>query len=237
MDIKNITNDEAKNFIKELFYNDKISIKDVNDIYCEYKHSKEYVDPSILCEKKETYERKTISLLFGISTKQVYEIFGKTITYDDLQFIGRTIHLYDDSPIYDKANPTRLCWLLDIMYIYNEMIKIDKSLRKGPFYTVKNHILNKLIENGFLIEWHYEHTAKNDTYALQFQITEHKIYQFHQPIEYKRYQEILDRNIQTEDRDFYRPNDVEISPYFFQPNIVRAMNCLWKFLLTKPLKR
>lgn len=237
MDINfaNITTDEAKNIIRVLFYTDKISIKDVNDIYCEYKNSKMNVDPSILFENRKTYERKAISVLFGLTVKQVYEIFGKTITYDDMEYIGRRLHLYENKPIYDKEHPKRLCQLLSIMEIYNEIIKIDKSFKKGPFYTVKNYILNKLVENDFLVEWHYEHTDTHHTYALQFKVN-NKIFKFHQPIEYKHYKDILDDKFKTEDQEFSRSSDVDVSTYLSNPNSIAPINYLWKYLINKPLK-
>lgn len=247
--IAKLDKDDLSDLFINLFENDIVSFNVIQEAY-QFVQTKTSLTEEEIKETLYNSDRKIFSWrfmrrLFGLSNNNTKWIFcskNKQIPKAALSIVVYELELYKKPILFNHENNDKLAKLLHHLSIYNILVKVlGTNNLKSNFYSAKNKIITKLIENNYLVNWHLEYNSNNNKefYSLTFQLyidnLEYTI-QFHQPIEYRNLALILPPNKQTESKEY---NHGEITQTFIEEhndkNYLIAVQTLWKYIVRTKL--
>ena len=147
---------------------------------------------------------KQLQYLIGISKNDLLDLFGvdeeETISIDKFPYLFNEIKIYNTNNIFQQKE--YIIPLFDCLAKLNNYIKFHNDIiSKKELYPYKKSIILKLIQCGYLKDWHIETKDKSVFYSFTFDVFG-KIYRLHQPC-FSCYDKFLDKNKETEKCDLY----------------------------------
>lgn len=164
--------------------------------------------------------------------KYIFNTDSLVITRDELSLIIDELQLHLYPTIFENPDITILEKLITYISIYNDYIKENKVSGKNLFYAVKNKVLKSFVINGYLKSWAIEKKEINESYyALTFEVNGKEFY-FHQPTAYQEYSDILNDELQNNERE-YRRDKINDANIVIDNELINKLQTLWKFISIK----